>query len=85
MNKRIEYIDLAKGLAIYLVVLGHALGSLAAPTMEHGIIGNVIYSFHMPLFMILSGFFAVLEICYYLSRTFKKIDFINKLLFGIKL
>lgn len=49
-NKRIEFIDVAKGLGIILVVLGH-LNSAEQP------IRNFIYSFHMPLFFILSGMF----------------------------
>ena len=50
MSKRIEYIDAAKGLAMILVVIGHChwKGHLA---------GSLIYSFHMPLFFIISGFF----------------------------
>ena len=50
MGKRIEYIDAAKGLAMILVVIGHChwKGHLA---------GSLIYSFHMPLFFIISGFF----------------------------
>ena len=50
MGKRIEYIDAAKGLAMILVVVGHChwKGHLA---------GSLIYSFHMPLFFIISGFF----------------------------
>ena len=48
-SKRINYIDYAKGLAILCVLLGH---------MEiHPILKNYIYSFHMPLFFILSGYF----------------------------
>lgn len=43
-----EYIDLIRGIGIILVVIGHA-GSPA-------IVRKVIYSFHMPLFFILSGF-----------------------------
>ena len=62
MKNRLSYIDLAKAIAIWLVVWGHALSCLADEnTMKGGSfewIGNWIYSFHMPLFMILSGFFA---------------------------
>lgn len=47
---RIEYIDVAKGVAILLVVVGH-VSSLPAP------IKSSLYSFHMPLFFLLSGFF----------------------------
>lgn len=48
-KKRIDYIDYAKGFAILCVLLGHMEIS---PILKHS-----IYSFHMPLFFILSGYF----------------------------
>lgn len=48
MNGRIEYIDIAKALAIFLVVYGHTVGF---ETLSKA----VVYSFHMPLFFVLSG------------------------------
>ena len=47
-TKRISYIDMAKGIGIFLVVLGHS----SFPTQE---INQWISSFHMPLFFLLSG------------------------------
>ncbi len=50
---RIVYIDIAKGLGILLVILGHLL---EAPSTEFEFsLKLMIYSFHMPLFFILSG------------------------------
>lgn len=46
-NGRIAWVDIAKGLGIFLVVLGH--------TYRKNPVQNWIYSFHMPLFFILSG------------------------------
>lgn len=46
-QKRIEWIDLAKGIGMILVMLGHA----KMPSY----LGKFIYSFHMPLFFFLSG------------------------------
>lgn len=46
-HKRIEWIDVAKGYGILLVILGH-LGA--------GRWDRFIYSFHMPLFFFLSGY-----------------------------
>lgn len=46
--QRLEYIDLAKGIGIILVVIGHSING-------HGITGHYISSFHMPLFFLLSG------------------------------
>lgn len=48
MGKRIEWIDVSKGIGIILVLIGHI--SL------NGGLNKFIYSFHMPLFFILSGF-----------------------------
>lgn len=49
---RIEYIDIAKGIGILLVALAHADVSLFSPYLH-----QFIYSFHMPLFFFLSGYF----------------------------
>jgi polysaccharide biosynthesis protein PslL len=52
LSNRIQYIDIARGIGILLVVLGHNDFALVSP-----FIYQVIYSFHMPLFFFLSGFF----------------------------
>lgn len=46
---RIEWMDVAKGIAIILVVLGHTL-------MFETPIVQAIYSFHMPLFFLIAGY-----------------------------
>lgn len=47
MKQRVAYIDIAKAIGITLVILGH---------MEiSGNLYNYLFSFHMPLFIILSG------------------------------
>jgi len=52
MTKRIEFIDIARGIGILLVVLAHNdFGYISAFGYQ------VIYSFHMPLFFFLSGYF----------------------------
>ena len=48
-NKRIEYLDIARGIGIFLVVLGHCYS--LPEWMWH-----LIYSVHMPLFFVLSGY-----------------------------
>jgi fucose 4-O-acetylase-like acetyltransferase len=60
---RITWIDQAKGIGIFLVVLGHTLRGLKAsrtisdsPAFRFA--DSWIYSFHMPLFFLLSGLFA---------------------------
>lgn len=49
-RERIEYIDMAKGFAILMVIVGH-VSTIPTP------LKSVIYSFHMPLFFFLNGFF----------------------------
>lgn len=55
MKERLMYIDALRGLAIFLVVLGHIL---IFNGYEKSIITTTIYSFHMPLFMFISGYVA---------------------------
>ena len=52
MSRRIEWIDTAKGIGILLVIIAHVcnIGGAFAP------VSLLIYSFHMPLFFILSGY-----------------------------
>jgi polysaccharide biosynthesis protein PslL len=52
MPKRIEYLDVARGIGILLVVLGHNDFGAISPFFH-----QVIYSFHIPLFFFLSGYF----------------------------
>jgi len=48
MKKRIGYIDMAKGLAIILVIIGHISFT---PSMGK----TILYLFHIPLFFFLSS------------------------------
>lgn len=56
MKQRILYFDWIKGLAIILVVMGH-LYTFSGATSGN-LINKLIGSFHMPLFMYVSGFVA---------------------------
>ena len=61
---RIIWVDVAKGITIILTIIGH--------TLDYGTLGrNIIFSFHMPLFFILSGY------------TFKTSDHWDNCLFRI--
>lgn len=57
MRERLLYIDQLKGVAIFLVVFGH---SIQNNTLESGNQSLFVwlYSFHMPLFMFISGYIA---------------------------
>ena len=57
MSKRVEYIDIAKGIGILLVVMGHNDFGLVSPFFY-----KFIYAFHMPLFFFVSGMFFKAEI-----------------------
>lgn len=56
-----EEINIAKGIGIVLVLLGHAFPDTALGVKNIWAKGifDVIYSFHMPLFIFLSGFVAI--------------------------
>ena len=49
-RKRIDFYDFAKCITIFLVIMGHSTGNLDTPLFR-----VVLYSFHMPLFFIVSG------------------------------
>ena len=55
-SERIEYIDYIKAFAIFMVIVGHSIQNLSTCN-ELNVVYSFIYSFHMPLFMTLSGFF----------------------------
>lgn len=57
-KKRIFWLDNLKGFLIILVVLGHCIQN-TTESYQFDILFRYIYSFHMPLFMFVSGF-----VCY---------------------
>ena len=66
-QNRDNAIDIAKGIGILLVIVGHTGGLPAHSTVHH-----FIYSFHMPLFMFASGFIymATHAVVLYSRRVF---------------
>lgn len=48
-KQRFDWLDIAKGIAILLVIVGHTVNN---PSLTR----QVIFSFHMPLFFILAGY-----------------------------
>lgn len=65
-ESRIEYLDIARGIAIILMVVGHVIGK--------GWKRDLIFSFHMPLFIIVSGmFFKEKSFKDFIVNTIKKL------------
>ncbi|MGA3083608.1 MAG: acyltransferase family protein [Thermodesulfobacteriota bacterium] len=58
VKERFKEIDLAKGLAIFLVVVGHIVARQPYPSGNewYTTLKFLIYKFHMPFFMFISGF-----------------------------
>ena len=58
-KRREKYLDIAKGIGILLVVMGHSIPDASTPAGISNpyfvILFGVIYSFHMPLFFFISG------------------------------
>ena len=55
-KNRYTEIDIARGIGIFLVVLGHSIKQTGVSAGWIKILTYIIYSFHMPLFFCLSGF-----------------------------
>ncbi len=54
-KKRIEYFDLLKGIAIFLVVMGHAL-TMCVRGLDAAFLFKFIGQVHMPVFFFISGY-----------------------------
>lgn len=53
---RLQWADALKGILILLVVLGHSIQYVPGMDAESNHLWNMIYSFHMPAFMAVSGY-----------------------------
>jgi polysaccharide biosynthesis protein PslL len=60
MSKRIGYLDIARGIGILLVVLGHNDFEVISVFAR-----QIIYSFHIPLFFFLSGYFIDTSVSFF--------------------
>jgi fucose 4-O-acetylase-like acetyltransferase len=70
-NGRDHHIDALKGVAIILVVLGHSI-QINDPNYDNNLLFMLVYSFHMPMLMFLSGFILSTQFGYYLLNYLKK-------------
>lgn len=71
-NQRSLTFDAIKIFAIFLVIWGHCIGELSSCDVANRSMYRIIYSFHMPLFIMISGYFAKS------SMTMAPISFIKK-------
>lgn len=60
-QQRSDYLDVLKGITILLVVIGHCIqygsgNEFSMDCWEQSTVFKIIYSFHMPLFSIISGY-----------------------------
>lgn len=60
-QQRLFYIDNLKAFLIILVILGHSIQFTDLGHFDNNILFRYIYSFHMPLFMMVSGFLSYRE------------------------
>lgn len=58
VKQRIIWADSLKGWLMLLVILGHAIQSTLGADCDNSHLWNLIYSFHMPAFMAVSGWLA---------------------------
>lgn len=68
-QRREFYLDAVKAIAIILTVLGHCIQWILGDSFGEDKLELFIYSFHMPLFMIISGYFFQSA----LRRNFKEL------------
>ena len=77
-KERNKKIDLLRAIAIILVIIGHCIqyGSggrfLEGGLFYDNILFKIIYSFHMPLFMLISGYLFYNSACKYDTKTLLK-------------
>jgi fucose 4-O-acetylase-like acetyltransferase len=70
-DKRDHHIDALKGLTIMLVLIGHSV-QISDVNFDNNLLFRVIYSFHMPMFMFLSGFILLTQFGYSFLNYIKK-------------
>lgn len=56
-NQRLHYFDMLKGIAIFLVVMGHVL-TMCIREIDRAVLFKLIGQLHMPLFFFISGYFT---------------------------
>lgn len=57
-KQRLQYFDALKAFTIFLVLCGHSIQYLLHSSPDDSTFFCLIYTFHMPLFMMMSGYFS---------------------------
>lgn len=86
--ERIKWVDAAKGIAILLVILGHTISEVGTLTEQTA--RALIFSFHMPLFFILSALTyqfskSTQEYKTKLKKNFKRLIIPALVLYGLRI
>ena len=82
-SKRICYFDYSKGILIFLVVLGHCISyGCGANYMNKELyysnwLYKIIYTFHMPAFALISGYFIWHSMQKFQSEEFRLLPFLR--------
>lgn len=79
-NKRVISFDLLKAFGIFLVIWGHSIAFLSSSCSDTNHCFLIIYSFHMPLFMMMSGYFYAGKVSLYTFSELLKNKSIHLLL-----
>lgn len=75
LKERDYFFDNARAILILLVVFGHMLQPYTSGDKYLSALYLVIYSFHMPTFLFISGYFAKnIDKPYYLEKISKRFD-----------
>lgn len=57
--RRMAFFDFLKMFAMFMVLWGHAIQHLQTSDVWGNIMHKIIYTFHLPLFMMIAGFFCI--------------------------
>jgi fucose 4-O-acetylase-like acetyltransferase len=73
VSSRDSYFENAKFFLILLVVIGHFIEPAAEDYWEASALYKLIYSFHMPMFILISGYFSATDSTLSLKKNFYKL------------
>lgn len=56
-KKRIGYFDIAKGFAMLSIIISHSVGADLVVNTDSNLLISFLFSFHVPIFFVISGYF----------------------------